>query len=322
MHTIHMDGVVAESLSRRFGARVAVDHVDLRIAPGEILALLGPNGAGKTTTVRMIAALLRPTAGRCRVAGYDVVRDADQVRQIIGLMTDVPGLCGEMELRAYLLWFAGLYQIPARMVDARVDAVIDRFGLSDWGRSPLSSLSRGTQQKVALARSLLHDPQVLLLDEPTASLDVEATLALRVLFRTLKEARRAIVLCTHNLAEAEKVADAVAILINGRIVYRQRLADAGAPQTYRVRLAPSAPVDLAVLGTVSGVEGGSVRWRAPGAIEFATRIPEETNPRVAAALVSAGVGLVELARGGESLEEIYMRSLQEAGHANDPAHRR
>ncbi|MGH2348989.1 MAG: ABC transporter ATP-binding protein, partial [bacterium] len=281
----------------------------------------GPNGAGKTTTVRMIAALLRPTAGRCWVAGCDVVKDADQVRQIIGLMTDVPGLYGDMELGAYLRWFAALYGIPEWRAGARVDALIDRFGLSERRRSLLSSLSRGTQQKVALARSLLHDPQVLLLDEPTASLDVEATLALRALFRTLKEARRAIVLCTHNLAEAEKVADSVAILINGRVVYRQRLQEDGAPRIYRARLAAAASVDLAAIATVKGVEGGSVRSRGPGVIEFATRIPEETNPRVAAALVQAGCGLVELGLGGEPLEEIYMHKLQEAGHANDPAHR-
>jgi ABC-2 type transport system ATP-binding protein len=316
-----MDGVAAQSLSRRFGARVAVDQVDLHVRPGEILALLGPNGAGKTTTLRMVAALLRPSGGTCRVNGYDVVAQADQVRQITGLMTDVPALYGDMALRAYLIWFAGLYGIAETAARVQADALIDQFGLAAWNAAPLATLSRGTQQKVALARSLLHDPHVLLLDEPTASLDVEATLGLREVFRTLKESGRAIVLCTHNLAEAEKVADSVAILINGRIAHQQRLRADGTPRTYRLRLASAAPIDLSLLQTVPGLEGGSVCWRGSGVIEYATRVPEEANPRVAAALVGHGAGLVELAPGRESLEEIYLRKLQEAGHAHHQTHR-
>lgn len=313
------EGVVAQSLRRQFGGRVAVDGVDLRIDRGEILALVGPNGAGKTTTVRMLAALLRPSAGTCLVNSYDVVRQADQVRRSVGVMTDVPALYADMVLRSYLLWFARLYELPRLMGVSRADALIDQFDLTPWRHAPLATLSRGMQQKVALARSLLHEPVVLLLDEPTATLDVEATFALRELFRTLKASGRAIVLCTHNLAEAERVADSVAILIHGRIVHRQRRSDEAAAR-YRIRLAAAAPIDLNVLTAVPGLEPSSLR-RVDDGIEYATRSPRETNPHVAAALVAAGAGLIELAPAAASLEEIYLRKLQEVRHPNGSAHR-
>lgn len=313
--------MVAQSLRRRFGSRVAVDGVDLRIHPGEILALLGPNGAGKTTTVRMIAALLRPSAGVCSVNGYDVVEQADHVRRVVGVMTDVPALYAEMVLRGYLLWFAGLYGLSRPAATARTDALIEQFDLSAWQDDPLASLSRGTQQKVALARALLHDPLVLLLDEPTANLDVDATLALRTLFRTLKDSGRAMVLCTHNLAEAEKVADAVVVLVNGRVAHHQRLHDNRMARRYRIRLTGAERIDLASLETIRGLEPGSVE-RTNDGFAYATRSPEETNPRVAAWVGEAGAGLVQLAPATGSLEEIYLRTLQEtAGDAYDPADR-
>lgn len=314
------DAVVAQSLRRRFGSRIAVDGVDLLVRTGDILALLGPNGAGKTTTVRMIAALLRPSAGSCVVHGYDVVGQADRVRRIVGIMTDVPALYADMTLRAYLLWFAGLYNLPHATAAARTEALIETFELSEWREAPLASVSRGTQQKVALARALLHDPLVLLLDEPTAGLDVETTLALRALFRTLKEAGRAIILCTHHLAEAEKVADAVVMLVNGRGVHYQRLSADGTLPRYRVRLTGPPLSDLTALSTVPGLQPGSLH-RTDEGIEYGTPSPEKTNPRVAAALIAAGMGLVELVPIRDSLEEIYLRQLQEAGVADGSADR-
>ncbi len=212
-------GIQAVGLTRRFSHQVAVDHINLVVRRGEILAVLGPNGAGKTTFVRMAAALLRPTEGSCRVGGFDVRAEPDRVREVVGLMTDLPGLYPDMKLRPYLRWFGGLYRLPAQRVRTRVDDLIDTFGLAAWADESLGSLSRGTQQKVALARCLLHDPPVLLLDEPTSALDVEATIALRETFRSLRRRERTVVLCTHNLSEVEKVADSVAFLIAGRIVH-------------------------------------------------------------------------------------------------------
>lgn len=302
-------GISAVALTRRFGQVVAVDHIDFRVAQGEILALLGPNGAGKTTTVRMVAGLLRPSEGSCRVAGFDVILEADGVRRAVGLMTDEPGVYKEMKTRPYLEWVGRLYGLRRADSHRRADELIDQMGLGQWAAAPLRTLSRGNQQRVALARTLLHDPEVLLLDEPTASLDPEATAALRDLFRALRQAGRTIVLCTHNLPEAEKVADSVAILMAGKIVHYRRL---GPPRVRAFQAIVRATASIAPpsLEAIAGVEPGSVRIRADDhTVVYETAAVEATNPRVAAFLVERSCGLVELRERTETLEDVYFRCL-------------
>jgi ABC-2 type transport system ATP-binding protein len=293
------------SLTRRFGAQVAVDHVTLAVHRGEILALLGPNGAGKTTVVRMLAALMRPTEGTCRVGGFDVRADPDRVREVVGLMTDLPGVYPDMKLRPYLQWFGSLYRLSARGVKVRTDELIEAFGLTPWAAAPLGTLSRGTQQKVALARCLLHDPAVLLLDEPTASLDVETTISLRELFRALKRRERTIILCTHNLAEAEKVADSVAILIAGRIVHTQPVRSNGGG-VVEVVTTSTGQIPPGLIESCSGVIAGTVRLNG-SALSYRTATPDVTNPEVVARLVRHGRGIITVREPAESLEEIYLR---------------
>lgn len=308
--------VVAEGLTRRFGPRVAIDRVSFVVARGRILALLGPNGAGKTTTVRMLAGLLRPDAGRAIIAGFDAAEQAEEVRRRVGLMTDVPGLYAEMRLRAYLRWYARLYSLPSVRAESRVDDLIDRFGLAAWATSALVSLSRGTQQKVALARCLLHDPEVLLLDEPTAALDVEATIALRDLFGGLKGAGRAIILCTHNLAEAERVADGIVMLIEGRVVHTQSLHDARHSRTFAIRLVEPGRPEAGAIARIPGIDPHSLRVEN-GMITFASHEPLRTNPAVVALLVKQGCGIVQMEELGPSLESIYLSHLREAGRADN-----
>jgi ABC-2 type transport system ATP-binding protein len=307
--------VVAVELTRRFGSRVAVDGVTLTVARGQILAVLGPNGAGKTTTVRMLSGLLRPTAGGAEVAGFDVGTQPEEVRRRVGLMTDVPGLYAEMQLRAYLRWYGRIYGLSAGRAASRVDELVDVLGLTDWAHSALAALSRGTQQKVALARCLLHDPEVLLLDEPTAALDVEATIGLRTLFAGLKDAGRAIILCTHNLAEAERVADTVAILIGGRIVHMQSLREAGSWRQCSIRLTNPSGLDVGAIAAVPGIDPRSLRLEN-GTLMFACHDPVRTNPAVVALLVQQGCGVVQVEERAPSLEALYVSHLREAGRAN------
>ena len=197
---------------------VAVDDVSLYVPDGTILALLGPNGAGKSTTVRLLAGLLAPSAGEATVAGWDVRTNPAAVRARVGLVTDSPGLHDQMTPVAYLDFFGRIYGLDADTRRRRIDELLGLFELHGFSSTRMAGFSRGMQQKVALARALLHEPSVVFLDEPTAGLDPLAARVVRELIVGLKHASRSIVLCTHDLDEAERLADQVAILRHGRLV--------------------------------------------------------------------------------------------------------
>jgi ABC-2 type transport system ATP-binding protein len=282
----------ARGLGRRFGFRPAVDGITLEVADGMLLALLGPNGAGKTTTVRMLGGLLAPSCGSAIVAGCDVASDPAGVRSRVGLVTDVPGLYEQMSPRAYLEFFGRLYGLSAETRASRIDAMLHMFDLQDRRNDRMVAFSRGMQQKVALARALLHEPSVLFLDEPTAGLDPLAARAVRELILSMKHARRSIVLCTHDLDEAERLADEVAIMQGGRVLAMDAPAELrklASPETQvRVQLAPPYPVS------------------APeGVVEFLTPEPEVANPRVVADLVASGGRIVSVTCTTRSLEDVY-----------------
>src|SRR5690349_9168416 len=210
--------IEAQGLTRHFGQFVAVDDLSLRVPNGAILALLGPNGAGKTTTVRLLAGLLAPSAGEATVAGCDVRADPAGVRARVGIVTDTPGLHEQMTPASYLDFFGRVYGLDAADRRRRIDELLGLFELQAVGKQRMAGFSKGMQQKVALARALLHEPAVLFLDEPTSGLDPLGTRTVRDMIVGLKHASRAIVLCTHDLDEAERLADVVAILRQGRIV--------------------------------------------------------------------------------------------------------
>jgi ABC-2 type transport system ATP-binding protein len=286
----------ARGLGRQFGGFVAVDDVTLDVADGTLLALLGPNGAGKTTTVRMLAGLLAPTHGSASVAGRQITSDPAGVRLRVGLVTDVPGLYEQMAPRPYLDFCGRLYGLPAEVRAKRIADLLEMFELADRSRDRMVTFSRGMQQKVALARALLHEPSVLFLDEPTAGLDPLAARAVRELILSMKHARRSIVLCTHDLDEAERLADQVAILHGGRIVALdtpERLRTQASPDTLvRITLAPPFPASA-----LSGV------------IEFRTPEPAEANPKEVAKLVADGARVVSVTCTTRSLEDVYASAM-------------
>lgn len=203
--------IEAEDLSKKFDEFLAVDKVSLKVGQGEILVLLGPNGAGKTTTVRMLTSILRPTTGWAKVAGYDVVASPDKVRSSVGVLTEHHGLYGRMNADEYLVFFGSLYGLPASKSRKRSAEFMERFGL-EVGKKRLSEFSKGMRQKLALIRALLHEPPVILLDEPTSAMDPESAFTVREAIRELRSTDRTIVLCTHNLKEAEELADQIAII--------------------------------------------------------------------------------------------------------------
>jgi len=205
-------------LTKQFDDLTAVDRVTFSVAPGEILALLGPNGAGKTTTVRMLAAILRPTVGHAFVAGYSVTRQPQEVRRRVGLLTEHPGLYLRMRGKEYLDFFGRLMGLSACERERRARELLARFGMSQAWDQRMGTYSKGMRQKMALVRAMLHDPPVLLLDEPTSAMDPHSAKLVRDAILSLRHHRRAIVICTHNLAEAEALADRIAIIRRGKII--------------------------------------------------------------------------------------------------------
>ncbi len=315
--------ISARGLRREFGSRIAVDDVSLSVPAGTILALLGPNGAGKTTTVRMLAGLLTPTAGEAEVGGCDVRRNPAAVRACVGLVTDSPGLHDQMTPKAYLDFFGQVYGLDAPDRARQIDALLERLDLESVADVRMARFSRGMQQKVALARALLHQPRVLFLDEPTASLDPLATRMVRDLIVGLKNANRSIILCTHDLDEAERLADTVAILRNGRVVAcdTPRALRAGASHgtlvQVQVTLASPCTAALSLLAATDGVVEPRLVLGDPAATDLTYRTldPRRTNPAVIAGLVAAGAEVMSVTSSTASLEDVFASALTTDGVA-------
>jgi ABC-2 type transport system ATP-binding protein len=311
--------IQARGLRRCFGEVVAVDDLSLCVPEGTILALLGPNGAGKTTTVRVLAGLLAPSAGEAIVAGHDVGKEPAAVRARVGLVTDVPGLHDQMTAVAYLDFFGRLYGLDGPTRRRRIGELLGVLDLRAVATTRLAGFSRGMQQKIALARALVHEPAVVFLDEPTTGLDPLAARAVRDLIVGLKHARRSVVVCTHDLDEAERLADAVAILRRGRIVACDTPAAlrASAARESVVHVALGGPCDGAasIAARVGGVLGTTLLETADGPIlTYRTAEPMRTNPAVVASLVGAGAAIVSVMSSTPTLEEVYAQAVGQDEH--------
>lgn len=232
--------IQTEDLSKQFGDYWAVDGVNLDVRPGHVLALLGQNGAGKTTTVRMLTSVLVPTRGWARIAGYDVVANPDKVRSCVGVLTEQHGLYLRMSGNEYLDFYGRIYQLDAATRLRRSRELTEYFGLASAAGMPMGQYSKGMRQKLALARTLLHEPPVLLLDEPTSAMDPEFARLVREAIASLRSEQRTIIICTHNLIEAELLADQIAIIYRGRILIRGTVEELKkrllGPAEYEVRL--------------------------------------------------------------------------------------
>ncbi len=206
--------IEARSLSRRFNGFTAVDSIDLAVGEGEVFGLLGPNGAGKTTTVRMLACLIRPTAGAAYVCGRDVYDPAmaREIRGMVGILTETSGFYDELSVYKNLRFYADLYHMERKQAQRNIDYYLRLFDLWDVRGSRVAGFSKGMRQKLALTRCLVHEPRIIFMDEPTSGLDPESARIVRESIRSLKAGGRTIFLCTHNLDEAERLCDRIAII--------------------------------------------------------------------------------------------------------------
>ena len=296
-------------LTKQFDDFTAVDGVTLSVAPGEILALLGHNGAGKTTTIRMLSAILRPTAGRALVAGFDVAQHPREVRQRIGLLTEQPGLYRRMRGSEYLDFFGRLMGVDAVERERRARELLGRFGMGQAWEQRIGTYSKGMRQKIALVRAMLHEPPVLLLDEPTSAMDPHSAKLVRDAIKGLRDHRRVIVLCTHNLAEAETLADRIAIIRRGEIIAL------GTPAELKTRLMGPPMMELRMAGPLNGaakfvslmadVESQGEDW-----LRYTTPTPRTTNPLLLETLTLQGIGVVTMSQVPRSLEDVYLRVVE------------
>jgi ABC-2 type transport system ATP-binding protein len=308
--------IVAEELTKWFDDFLAVDRVSLNVPAGQVMVLLGPNGAGKTTTVRMLTSILQPSDGRARVAGYDVVRQADKVRASVGVLTENHGLYGRMSAVEYLEFFGSLYGMRRSSLRPRIYSLLEMFGLEQVGKKRLGEFSKGMRQKLALVRAILHDPPVLLLDEPTSAMDPQSARLVRNSIQSLRTTGRTFLLCTHNLAEADELADKVAIIRLGRIVMSDTLENVKrqllGPVEYEARLscdlngwAPELP---------AGVE---LRERGDNWLRFRVADPATLNPLLLRRLLDDRLPVVSFQEVPRSLEKAFLNAVGGQGEGLD-----
>jgi ABC-2 type transport system ATP-binding protein len=295
-------------VTRRFGEVTAVDALDLEVQRGEVVGLLGHNGAGKTTTVRLLAGLLAPDAGHVRVAGMDPTTEGAQVRQRLGVLPSQPVVDARLTARQNLRFAAELFGLRTDDLDARIDVTLADFDLDGRGDERVSGFSTGMRQRLSLARVLLSDPDTLLLDEPTAALDpVAARQVRRRLSALAQEEHRTVVLCTHDLAEAEQLCDRVVVLEHGRVVLEGSPAELAAAHGVGGVLLEVAPDQVeAVRDRLSRTAvAGEVEIDAAGRVR-ATGVPRDEIPGLVWALATDHLAVYEVRRLDPTLEEVYL----------------
>ncbi len=309
--------IETQELSKQFNDFWAVDGVTLSIRPGQILALLGQNGAGKTTTVRMLTALLTPSRGSARVAGYDVNQDGDKVRAAVGVLTEQHGLYLRMTGFEYLDFFGHVYRLHDDTRRKRSLDLLDYFGLSTAASRRIGEYSKGMRQKLALARALIHDPPVLLLDEPTSAMDPESARLVRDEIARLKSSQRTIVICTHNLSEAEALADIIAIIYKGRILLAGTLADLKRSilgiTEYEAKF--SHPW---IMGQLHITDGAVLTSQSTEGLRFRIENPAETNPILMRELAGFNAPLLAFEEVPHTLEEVYLKVMSNAQSSRQP----
>ena len=299
--------IVVDALAKRFGTLTAVHDLSFTVGDGEIFGLLGPNGAGKTTTVRMLSGLVEPTAGGATVNGLDLATRTEEIRAQTGILTELPGLHDRLTARQNLAYYARLYGLRGRAQHEAVARHLDLVGMSEHADRRVAGFSKGMRQKIAVARALLHDPQVIYLDEPTSGLDPSAARQVREIVAALRDAGRSIVICTHNLDEAERLCDRIGIM-------RGTLLSVGTPATLR-RLGRRATTRVELVGP-RGPESfletvARLPFVAAARVEGRTLLVEVTDPRgdnpeVVRALVTDGARILSVREEAASLEEVYL----------------
>ncbi|HEY43910.1 MAG TPA: ABC transporter ATP-binding protein [Anaerolineae bacterium] len=308
--------IQTENLTKRFGDILAVDDLTLELEAGEVFGFLGPNGAGKTTTIRMLTALISPTSGGATVLGWKIGQEDGQIRRRVGILTESPGLYEGLSAERNLAFFARLYEVED--IAQQVERYLRMLGLWDRRAESAGTFSKGMRQKLAIARALLHEPQALFLDEPTSALDPEAAHMVREFIASLKHEGRTIFLCTHNLDEADRLCDRIA-------VFNTRLLALDTPTALRRQLYERTmvfhlrQVDPRFVERVRSLPFVRTVRSMDDKLLVAVDDPEDNNPTIVRSLVEAGAEIQFVGELRRSLEDIYLKLIkdnEEVGSGN------
>ena len=292
----------------RYQDVVALDDLSLSLPAGEVFGYIGPNGAGKSTTMKVLASLLRPTSGSASIEGHDCTREGDAIRRIVGYMPDFLGVYDDLTVDEYLQFFAGAFGVARRKRRALVDGVLELTDLTGKRNAMVESLSRGMQQRLGVARVLIHDPKILLLDEPASGLDPRARIEMRSLLGELRAMGKTIIVSSHILSELHEMCTSIGIIEQGRLLFSGSLEDAfrtaGAGERIEIRLEREAPGAASILEgdeRVAGVRADELRLLvelAPG---------EHGHHFLIERLVGAGARIAAFEPKAQRLEDVFLR---------------
>ena len=305
--------IETENLTKKFGELTAVDNLTLKVEKGEVFGFLGPNGAGKSTTVRMLCCLISKTSGKARVGDFDVDREEDRlkIRKMVGYLPGDVGLYENQSAYKNLDFYGKLYEVPSAEREERIKRLLQLLGIWERKEDAVAGFSKGMKQKLAIARALIHEPQLLFLDEPTANLDPLAAKTVRDFVLDLKKEKRTIFMNTHNLDEAERVCDRIAVL-------KTKLVGVGSPEDLErsvssrktvVHLESIGDSVLAAVKKLSKVKNVSTNENK---LILDMDDPEKDNPQLVRTIVSAGGNIQYVTEERSTLEDVYLKLVGEA----------
>lgn len=309
-----MESIVAEGLTKRFNAIVAVDHVSFRIGEGEVFGLLGPNGAGKTTTIRMLACLIYPSEGSALVGGYSITREPNKVREIVGILTENPSLYERLTAYENLWFFAEAYGLSdLRERDGRIRELLEFFDLWERRNDKTGVFSRGMKQKLAIARALVHRPPIIFLDEPTAGLDPESSKEIRNLVSRLSRHEKCtILLCTHRLEDAEKLCNRVMIINRGKNIAIGTLEELSRLVGKPVLQIGLRSISQNIIDSLKALKEVKEVFVDPESCILTLNLDDESaTPGIVKEVVHAGGLILSVNLVYPSLEEVYLKLVRE-----------
>jgi ABC-2 type transport system ATP-binding protein len=302
-----------ENLTRKFGDLTAVDNLTLHVDEGEVFGFLGPNGAGKTTTVRMLCCLISKTEGKIRIGDFSVDTEEDRlaIRKMVGLLPENVGLYDSLSAYRNLEFYGKLYEVPPEKLEENIERLLQLLGISDRKDDSVGAFSKGTKQKIAIARALIHDPKILFLDEPTANLDPEAAKTVRDFILELKKEKRTIFLNTHNLYEAERLCDRIGIL-NTKLIAVDSPRNLERSQFSRKTVIHLQTVTAEVLAALKKLSMVKNVRASDNKLIIDVDNPEKDNAELVRAIVAAGGEVQYVTELKSSLEDVYLKLIREA----------